>query len=62
VIRVTAAALLSDHVMPALANQTLPAAAAPKALDAALAALAAARASWTGKAVTLSPCTDNRRI
>jgi|AntAceMinimDraft_1070359.scaffolds.fasta_scaffold06425_1 sacsin len=50
VTRVTTAALLADHVIPALANAVLPAASAPRALDAALAAITAARASWTGAA------------
>ena len=41
--------LLSDHVFPAFPFFSL-GAVAPRALDAAFAALAAARASWTGAA------------
>ena len=48
VVRVTNAAMLSDGVLPALAQGRLHPSAAPRALDAVLAALSDAKASWTG--------------
>ena len=48
VVRVTPAALLSDGVLPALAEGRLQPSCAPRALDAVFAALVNAKASWTG--------------
>ena len=52
VVRVTNAAMLSDGVLPALAQGRLHSSAALRALDAVLAALSDAKASWTGAATS----------
>ena len=50
VTRASLATVLADFALPALAAGELPSSAAPRALDAAFASLAAARAAWTGAA------------